>query len=158
MDMKHAEVAFGWGRPDPMPLTAKGVSRMLKTAMIQQQCTVDKKENIEKAIGYIKEASSNGAKIICLQELFNTIYFCYELDKKYYDWAEAIPGPTIESISAIAKDENVVIIAPIYEYEIYGELYNTAVIIGPNGEIIGKYRKMSIPFVTEGTWGTGIIK
>ncbi len=121
---------------------------MLKAAMIQQQCTVDKKENIEKAIGYIREASSNGAKIICLQELFNTIYFCYELDKKYYDWAETIPGHTIESISAIAKDESVVIIAPIYEHEIYGELYNTAVIIGPNGEIIGKYRKMSIPFVT----------
>jgi N-carbamoylputrescine amidase len=122
---------------------------MLRAAMIQQQCTLEKMKNIEKAIHYIKVASSNGAKIICLQELFNNIYFCHELNTRYYEWAEPIPGPTTDILSKVAQEENVVIIAPIYEREIHGELYNTAPVIGPNGEIIGKYRKMSIPFVTD---------
>lgn len=121
---------------------------MVKAALIQQQCTLEKKENIKKAIGHIREASSKGAKIICLQELFNTIYFCYEANKKYYDWAEPIPGPTIDEIREVARTEKVVIVAPIYEMEMKGELYNTAVVIGPNGEIMGKFRKMSIPYMT----------
>ena len=124
---------------------------MVKVAMIQQQCSTDKEKNIDKALTYIREASSNGAKIICLQELFSTTYFCNELNEKYFNLAETIPGPTINRIADVAKAEGVVVIAPIYERVIDGELYNTATVIGPKGEIIGKYRKMSIPFVVSGS-------
>jgi len=131
---------------------------MIKAAMIQQQCSTEKEKNIEKAVGYIREASSNGAKIICLQELFNTIYFPFELDAKHFDAAEPIPGPTIDTIGRVAQEEKVVVIAPIYEKGIEGELYNSAAVIGPNGELIGKYRKNSIPFVPAGLGIVGMEK
>lgn len=116
--------------------------------MIQQQCCLSKSENIEKAITYIKEAAKEKAKIVCLQELFNTIYFCTETKHEYFELAETIPGPTIKEMCEVAREEQIVLIAPIYERVMHGELYNTAVVIGPNGNIIGKYRKMSIPYVT----------
>lgn len=124
---------------------------MLKVALIQHQCSSEKKENIEKASAYIREASANGAKIICLPELFTSIYFCFEINEKYFREAEPIPGPTINSIRRVAEEQQVVVIAPIFEQTPASEFYNTATIIGPNGEIIGRYRKMSIPSTPSGT-------
>jgi N-carbamoylputrescine amidase len=121
---------------------------MIKAAMIQQQGHFEKERNIEKATRYVREATANGAKIVCLQELFNTIYFATETKPEYFDFAEPIPGPTIDRMCKVAQEEGIVLIAPIYERVIQGELYNTATVIGPNGDILGKYRKMSIPYVT----------
>lgn len=120
----------------------------IKVAMIQYQCSKDKNSNIKKAINSIRKASSNNAKIICLQELFNSEYFCYEINEKYFEYAEPIPGPSINKISKVAKELKVVVIAPIFEKEMGDVFYNTAPVIGTNGEIIGKYRKMSIPLTT----------
>ena len=121
---------------------------MTKAAMIQMSGHIEKEKNIEKAARYTKEAAGNGASIVCLQELFNTIYFCTETKPEYFAFAEPIPGPTTDKMCRLAQEEKIVLVAPIYEKVIEGELYNTAIIIGPDGEIIGKYRKMSIPCVT----------
>ena len=124
-----------------------GSSNLVKAALIQFQGNMDKKKNIEKAQRYVKQAAASGAKVVCLQELFNTTYFCYEQDPKYYELAETIPGPTIDAMAKLAQDERIVLVAPIYERVIKGELYNTAVVIGPNGNVLGQTRKSSIPLV-----------
>ena len=123
----------------------------LKVAMVQMQGLATKEENIAKATKYIGVAVANGAQIVCLQELFNTIYFCYEANPEYLDLAEPIPGPTINAMAEVAAKHRIVLIAPIYEKAMAGELYNTATVLGPDGTILGKYRKSSIPLVTTPT-------
>lgn len=120
---------------------------LTKAALIQFQASTDKQENIEKATRYVQVAAENGAHIVCLQELFNTTYFCWTENPEFWKFAEPIPGPTIEAMSKVAADNRVVLVAPIYEKAMKGELYNTAVVIGPDGQIMGKYRKSSIPLV-----------
>ncbi len=120
---------------------------MTKAALIQFVGAFDKEKNIAKAKQYVAQAADNGAQIICLQELFNTTYFCYTEEPSFWDLAEPIPGPTIDEMSKVAAENRVVLVAPIYEKAIKGELYNTAVVLGPDGQIMGKYRKSSIPLV-----------
>ena len=120
---------------------------LTKAALIQFSGALEKEKNIEKARTYVAQAAGEGANIVCLQELFNTTYFCYTEDPEFWSFAEPIPGPTIEAMSELAKKHRIVLVAPIYEKAIKGELYNTAVVLGPDGEIMGKYRKSSIPLV-----------
>ncbi len=120
---------------------------LTKAAMVQFTGQATREANIAKAKGYIAEAAGKGAKIVCLQELFNSIYFCFTENPEFWKFAEPIPGPTIEAMSAIAAEHKIVLVAPIYEKAGKGELYNTAVVLGPSGEIMGKYRKTSIPLV-----------
>lgn len=119
----------------------------MKISLVQMTCSESKEENISKAIEYIKKASEQGADIVCLQELFSTIYFAYTQDPKYFELAEKIPGPTINQLQAASKRYNVAIVAPIFELdsEVPGTYYNTAVVIDKNGEIKGKYRKTHLP-------------
>ena len=135
------------GKTRKRSTAAQPDSGLVKAALIQFQGNTDKKKNIEKAKRYVKQAAADGAKVVCLQELFNTTYFCYEEDPKNYDLAEPIPGPTIEQMAKLAQDERIVLVAPIYERVVKGELYNTAVVIGPNGQLMGRTRKSSIPLV-----------
>jgi N-carbamoylputrescine amidase len=90
-------------------------------------------------------------QILCLQEIFTTPYFCPGQDSKWYESAEAIPGPTTTRLQEIAKKYQMVIIAPLYEKEQAGILYNTAAVIDADGEYLGKYRKNHIPH-TNGFW------
>jgi N-carbamoylputrescine amidase len=120
---------------------------LTKAALIQFSGAFEKEKNIEKAERYISEAVAAGAKIVCLQELFNTTYFCYTENPEFWSLAEPIPGPTIDRMCDVAKRHGIVLVAPVYEQAIKGELYNTAVIIDPDGQIMGKYRKTSIPMV-----------
>ena len=126
---------------------SQAASGLVKAALIQFQGSADKKKNIEKARRYVKQAAQGGARIVCLQELFNTTYFCYEEDPRNYELAEPIPGPTIEAMARLAQDERIVLVAPIYERVVKGELYNTAAVLGPNGNLLGRTRKSSIPLV-----------
>jgi N-carbamoylputrescine amidase len=119
---------------------------MPKLALIQMACGDDPEQNLVKALRLIDDAAQRGAQIVALQEVFNTIYFPNrERDPKYFDLAEPIPGPTISRLVAKAKERQVILLAPIYEREIPGVYYNSALIIAANGEIVGKYRKMHIP-------------
>src|ERR1043166_4093559 len=99
--------------------------------------------NIAKAISGIQEAASRGAQIVCLPELFNAPYFCQEKDDKYFSLAEAIPGTTTAVLSEQAKKHNVLVITSIFEKA--EKYFNTAVLLGPDGRLIGKYRKVHIP-------------
>lgn len=112
---------------------------------VQVSCTANPKENLEKTILKIREAASNGAQIVCLQELFLSLYFC---DVEAYDnfkLAEAIPGPTTIALQDVAKELNVVIIASLFEKRAEGLYHNTTAVIDADGSYLGKYRKMHIP-------------
>ena len=120
---------------------------MVRIAGAQFVGHADKATNVRTALGMIREAAGRGARIICLPELFSTMYFCVETRREYFDWAEPIPGPTIDRVSAVARETGTVVIAPIFERAPDGRYFNAAVVVGPDGEIIGKYRKSSIPLM-----------
>jgi beta-ureidopropionase len=119
---------------------------MVKIAGIQFSGHVDKEVNVQTAIRLVRDAAGRGAQIICLPELFSTMYFCVETRPEYFDWAEPIPGPTIERMGQVARETGAVLICPIFE-RAGGTYYNAAAIVGPDGRVIGKYRKSSIPFM-----------
>jgi N-carbamoylputrescine amidase len=102
-------------------------------------------ENVDKAISFIRKAASQGAKIVSLQELFTTQYFCQKEDHKYFAFAEEIPGPTTKHLSEVAKELGVVIVASLFEKRAAGLYHNTAAVIDADGAFLGKYRKMHIP-------------
>src|SRR5690349_20091325 len=108
-------------------------------------CTSNPAENLSKAIVKIKEAAKNGAQIVCLQELFTSLYFCDVEDYENFKLAEAIPGPSTESLSAVAKELGVVIIASLFEKRTQGIYHNTTAVLDADGSYLGKYRKMHIP-------------
>jgi N-carbamoylputrescine amidase len=117
----------------------------LKIALIQQENSVDESLNRSKVTKSIIEAAQNGAKLVLLQELHNHIYFCYEENVDFFDFAESIPGPSTDYFSKIAKEQGVVIVLSLFEKRAAGLYHNTAVVIESNGSIAGKYRKMHIP-------------
>jgi beta-ureidopropionase len=116
-------------------------------ALVQMNFSDDTEENVAWGARLIKEAADEGAEIICLPELATNVYFPFEVDPKWLKVAERIPGPSTETICAAARQANAYVLFPLYEKEQDGELYNTAVFIDPNGEIVGKYRKIQIPLV-----------
>jgi N-carbamoylputrescine amidase len=118
---------------------------MLKLGLIQMRCSINPLENVDKAEAMIRHAASEGANIICLQEIFNTIYFCQTEEHGYFRLAEEIPGPTTTRLGKIARDLGVVVIAPIFERRAAGLYHNSAAIIDADGSCLGKYRKMHIP-------------
>src|SRR5688572_3099611 len=118
---------------------------MVTIAGVQFVGNADKEINIRTAIRMVREAADRGARIICLPELFSTMYFCVETRREYFDWAESIPGPTIDRMRDVARETGTVLIAPIFERAPDGRFFNSATVIGPDGQLIGKYRKSSIP-------------
>ena len=102
-----------------------------------------KEAMVQKHIPLIEEAGKKGVQILCLQEIFNTPYFCPGQDKAWYESAETVPGPTVERMQEYAKKYNMVIIVPVYEKEQAGVLYNTAAVIDADGTYLGKYQKKS---------------
>ena len=118
---------------------------MLRIGLIQMRCLPNPPENLEKAVGLIRQAAAQGAKIVCLQELFRTVYFCQVEDHKYFQYAEEIPGPTTDRLGQLAAELDLVIIASLFEKRAAGLYHNTAVVIDADGKLLGKYRKMHIP-------------
>ena len=110
-----------------------------------------KKRQLEKHLVLIEQAAKQKVQILGLQEIFDTPYFCPAQDPKWCDTAEAIPGPTVERMQALAKKHEMVMIVPIYEREMAGVYYNTAAVIDADGTLLGKYRKNHIP-QTNGFW------
>jgi beta-ureidopropionase len=134
--------------------------RIVKSGLIQMSLPISEGEGTiaeiceamyQKHIPYIEEAGKKGVQILCLQEIFNTPYFCPGQDKAWYKSAETVPGPTTHRLQELAKKYQMVIIAPLYELEQPGVLYNTAAVIDADGSYLGKYRKQHIPH-TSGFW------
>lgn len=117
----------------------------IKIGLVQMSCVADKAANLEHAISGIREAHQQGAEIICLQELFTSLYFCDEEDYDHFQLAESIPGPSSEKLGAIAKELGVVIVASLFEKRAQGLYHNTTAVIDADGTYLGKYRKMHIP-------------
>jgi N-carbamoylputrescine amidase len=118
---------------------------IVKVGLVQMSCSADKKSNTEKAILKIKEAAKQGAQIICLQELFTSLYFCDVESYDNFKLAEPIPGQTTNQLSAVAKELGVVIIASLFEKRAEGLYHNTTAVLDADGAYLGKYRKMHIP-------------
>ena len=113
--------------------------------LVQMTCAAEPHKNLDKAISQIEDAARRGAQVICTQELFRSRYLCQTEDPKYFDLAEPIPGPSTDALGKIAAARKVVIIASLFERRAAGIYHNTAAVIGANGEVIGRYRKMHIP-------------
>jgi beta-ureidopropionase len=124
---------------------------MPRIAGVQFTGNVDKETNIRTAERMVRAAAERGAEIVCLPELFNTMYFCVETRDAYFAWAEPIPGPTVDRMGALARELGIVLIAPIFERAPDGRYFNSAAVLGPEAEVIGKYRKSSIPFLDPAT-------
>jgi len=113
--------------------------------LVQTSLSEDIRKNMEKTIVKIREAANKGAQIVCLQELYRTKYFPTDERKDVTQLAETIHGETTSTLSNLAKELGVVIIAPIFEVDSTGKHYNTAVVINSDGTVMGSYRKMHIP-------------
>ena len=134
--------------------------RLVKSGLIQMSLPMTEGEGtipeimdamLQKHIPYIEDAGKQGVQILCLQEIFNTPYFCPGQDREWYKSAETVPGPTTEVLQEYAKKYSMVIVVPVYEKEQAGFLYNTAAVIDADGSYMGKYRKNHIPHTT-GFW------
>ena len=117
----------------------------MKIGIIQQHNTADIKQNMTRLAESIKNLAKNGAELIVLQELHNSLYFCQIEDVDNFDLAEPIPGPSTDCFSQLAKENNVVIVTSLFERRTAGLYHNTAVVIEKDGSIAGKFRKMHIP-------------
>ena len=119
--------------------------RILKIGLVQMTCSSDPDQNFEKTVRKIREAAEQGAKVVCLQELFRSLYFCQREDVASFDLAESIPGPSVEALGRLSRELGVVIIASLFEKRAAGLYHNTAVLLDPKEGLAGTYRKMHIP-------------
>jgi agmatine deiminase len=119
--------------------------KIVSIGLIQTTVSDNIADNLKKTIKKIKEASRKGAQIVCLQELYRTKYFPQEEKKDASRLAETIPGESTRTFSKLAKEEKIVIIAPLFEKSSNGKYYNSAVVIDADGKILGSYRKVHIP-------------
>jgi N-carbamoylputrescine amidase len=120
-------------------------NRKVNIALIQSRCTGDPQQNIAHALSSAREAAGKGSQIICFQELFTSLYFCFEENYHHFSLAEAIPGPTTKILADLAKELDVVIIASLFEKRAKGIYHNTVAVIDAGGKYLGKYRKHHIP-------------
>lgn len=121
------------------------VMSKVKVGFVQMSCTDNKADNLAKAIRQVREAAAKGAQIVCLQELFTSLYFCDEENYDNFSLAEPIPGPSTDSLQKVAAELGVVIIASLFEKRAQGLYHNTTAVLDADGAYLGKYRKMHIP-------------
>ena len=118
---------------------------MPRIALIQTRASAEPADNVGKTLDLIRRAAAGGAKVICTQEMFTTLYFCRTQDTAHFDLAEPMPGPTTDTLCALAAELGVVIIAAAFEKRAPGLHHNTAAVIDADGALLGLYRKMHIP-------------
>ena len=125
---------------------------VVRAALVQAQWAGDKETMTKNAVRSVQQAAAAGARVVCLQELFNGPYFCQVQDGSWYDFAEPVPdGPTTRQFMDLARENAVVLVLPLYEVEHPGVFYNTAAVIDADGRYLGKHRKNHIPQVS-GFW------
>jgi len=119
--------------------------RKYKVGLVQMSMGPDPEANLAAALAQVRESARRGAQVVCLPELFKAQYFCQREDLRLFDLAEPIPGPSTEELGAVARETRVTIVASLFERRAPGLYHNTAVTLGPDGQIAGVYRKMHIP-------------
>jgi len=113
--------------------------------LVQMRCSADGDANLDKAVHFIRQADQGGADIICLPELFRSLYFCQRVDPALFELAEPVPGTTTDKLGQLAKQIGKVIVASVFERRSSGVYHNTAAILDADGSLAGVYRKMHIP-------------
>jgi N-carbamoylputrescine amidase len=123
------------------------MKRAVNLGLIQMTCTDNVGENFNKAVKLIKDATQEGAQIICTKELFKSLYFCQSEDWRQFDLAEEINqnSPTVQKLSKLAGELEIVLIASLFEKRAMGLYHNTTVVLDSDGSYLGKYRKNHIP-------------
>ncbi|HEX9704656.1 MAG TPA: carbon-nitrogen hydrolase [Gemmatimonadales bacterium] len=116
-----------------------------KVGLVQMSMTADPAANLAKAVTRVKDAAEAGAAVVCLPELFRTLYIGQREEHELFNLAEAVPGPSTETLAQVARDAGVVVIAPLFERRAAGLYHNTAAVIDADGKLLGIYRKMHIP-------------
>ncbi|NLZ73027.1 MAG: carbon-nitrogen hydrolase [Bacteroidales bacterium] len=119
--------------------------KKIKVGIVQQSNTADVEENLKKTAKNIKECAENGAELVVLQEIHNTLYFCQVEDTENFNFAEPIPGPSTQYYSELAKEQKIVLVTSLFERRAPGLYHNTSVVFEKDGTIAGTYRKMHIP-------------
>ncbi len=115
-------------------------------ALVQMTMSASRQENLDKAETMVRQAAKDGAQIICLPELFHDEFWCaYPADLKYFEWAEPIPGPTVERFQRIARESEAAVVLPMFEKVERSVYYNSAAVIDADGSLLGTYRKNHIP-------------
>jgi len=117
----------------------------LKVALVQQSCSNQREANLARTIAGIRDAASQGAQLVLLQELHTSLYFCQGEDTNLFDLAEPIPGPSSTALAEVARELHVVIVASLFERRASGLYHNTAAVFDSDGSLAGIYRKMHIP-------------
>lgn len=120
-------------------------NQKITIGLVQMPAATDPEKNRAAAVEGVRSAADRGARIVCLQELFATPYFCRTEDPAHFKLAESVPGPTTETVAAVAREKGVVVIAPVFEKRADGIYHNSAAVIDADGSIAGLYRKMHIP-------------
>jgi N-carbamoylputrescine amidase len=118
---------------------------VLRVGIIQQRCSADREDTLEITAAAVREAAAAGARLILLQELHTSLYFCQQEAPELFDLAEPIPGPSTEFFGALAAELGVVLVASLFERRAPGLYHNTAVVFETDGRLVGRYRKMHIP-------------
>lgn len=118
---------------------------VIRAAVTQTEWTGDRESMLAKHEEFVRRAAAQHVQVLGFQELFSGPYFGTVTDRKYYSYAEPVPGPTTERFGALAKEHQMVLILPVYEEEVPGVLYNTAAVVDADGTYLGKYRKTHIP-------------
>ncbi|WKN32352.1 carbon-nitrogen hydrolase [Porifericola rhodea] len=121
------------------------MSKTIKVGLVQQSNQAKVEANIEKLIQNIESCAREGAQLVVLQELHNSLYFCQTEDTDVFDLAETIPGPSTERFGELARRLGIVLVTSLFERRAPGIYHNTAVVFEKDGSIAGKYRKMHIP-------------
>jgi N-carbamoylputrescine amidase len=116
-----------------------------RVALVQMRCNAEPEANVEKASRMVRQAAEQGVQIICLPELFRSLYFCQRQDPRFFDLAEPIPGPTSERLGRLAGELGIVLAASLFEKRTPGVYHNTAILFDADGTTAGIYRKMHIP-------------
>jgi N-carbamoylputrescine amidase len=120
-------------------------NKILKAGLVQQSNSADIEKNIQKLEANIRQCAAQGAELVALQELHNSLYFCQVEDTDVFDLAEPIPGPSTERFGQLAKELGIVLVTSLFEKRAPGLYHNTAVVFEKDGSIAGTYRKMHIP-------------
>jgi agmatine deiminase len=141
---KENQIAVQKEKPNASALKKK-IDKIVTIGLIQTSVSENIAQNMKKVAKKIEQAAQKGAQIVCLQELYRTRYFPQQEKKDATGLAESIPGESTKMFSELAKKHKLVIIAPLFEKDKDGKFYNSAVIIGLKGELLGTYRKAHIP-------------
>lgn len=119
--------------------------RPLAVGLVQSKASEDPDENLARAVAGIEEAARRGARLVCLQELFRSRYFCQSEDLAHFELAEPVPGPSSEVLGKLAARLGVGVVASLFERRTGGLYHNTALVLGPDGRVLTRYRKMHVP-------------